>query len=253
MADEVDPNYRQYQVSRDAINSIQYGTPDEQNEALNNARSMFANSGVVNNSAYDGFRQREMEARQLQYQQMQQAQGLMNGAPGQAEQQYQAGLDRSGANLMSMAASARGGGAGLAAANRNAVQQGDMMRGQGAEQLAFIRAQEMTRARGEYMAGANAMRQGDAAREAFASDAAQRAAALKAQQEAAAAGLFTDTLTNIGNTAADRTNIKIDRERAIRNADAAARDTEYQKNQAYGRFAAGVGSSAAGAVGKYGR
>ncbi len=89
--------------------------------------------------------------------------GLMQGAamgnaPSQASIQMQNGLNQSLAGQIAAANSARGGGANVALAQRNAAAGGDQMRSQMMGQQAALRANEMAQARGAYSNAADTYR-----------------------------------------------------------------------------------------------
>lgn len=88
-----------------------------------------------------------------------------------AQQQLQMGTNAAVANSASLAAGARGGGANLASAQRAAMNAGSQAIGQGSQQAAMLRAQEIAQARQGfqsaaqgYTAGAGQMRAGDQGR-----------------------------------------------------------------------------------------
>jgi hypothetical protein len=105
----------------------------------------------------------------------------MGQQPSVAQQQLQYGMNRGLAQNMSMAASARGGGANLAAANRAAMNSNAQLAGQTNAQAGMLRAQEMQQARDAYMGGASGIR---------GQDLGQQGAALQARGQSAQQAQF---------------------------------------------------------------
>jgi hypothetical protein len=84
----------------------------------------------------------------------------MGNGPSVAQAQMAQGLGQSQQNAMSVAASARGGGANLAAANRAAMQANSQGAQNAVQQNAALRAQEIAQARQGWAGGAQTMQQG---------------------------------------------------------------------------------------------
>lgn len=105
-------------------------------------------------------------------------------APSAAQVQMGHGINDSIAAQTAMANSARGGGAGIALAQRNAATQGAAMQQQGVAQSAQLRAQEMAQARGAYSQAAVAQRAQDLQAQGLDAQSAMQQAALEDAQRA---------------------------------------------------------------------
>lgn len=101
-------------------------------------------------------------------------------APSVAQIQQQRAFQDAAKQQLAMAAAARGGGANLAAAQRNAALQGSELMGQSAQANAMLRAQEMATARDQFGQLAGAARGQDLSQAGQMSDAAARAGQLGA-------------------------------------------------------------------------
>ena len=108
--------------------------------------------------------QQGLQARNLQLAGIDQMnQAMLGYTPSVAQLQQQRGLSRAMQQASSMAASARGGGANLAAAQRLGMQQQGQLAGTAVEQNALLRANEMAQARGQYAQATAGLRGGDVA------------------------------------------------------------------------------------------
>lgn len=154
--DGYDPNAFEYGGSRTAGDRIgsEYAGMGKDAQAREAFLANYTDVNVAN------ARGRESRAEQMQ------GLGLardaaMGLAPSVAQQQMRQGLDQAMRGQESMRASARGAG-GIALADYNAAGNIAAQQQQVTNQMGILRADEMARARGEYMQGAGAMRQGDA-------------------------------------------------------------------------------------------
>jgi len=127
--------------------------------------------------------------------------GLLRGAakgeaPSAAEQQLKMGAEDAIKAQQAAANSARGGAGARAAANRNAAFQGSEIQTKTNQQAAALRAEEMAAARGQLMAGSEALRAGDINQETTQLNAAQTALqpTVAQAQLAQQAGLQTQQL-----------------------------------------------------------
>jgi hypothetical protein len=115
--------------------------------------------------AYGQYQQaysQQNQARQQQLAALAQVQGLANGTgPSAANAQMMQGLASARQQQASIAANARGGGAGLAAAQQAAAQQGSNIATTGAGQAATLRSQEQLGAIGQYGQMAGQLRASD--------------------------------------------------------------------------------------------
>jgi hypothetical protein len=129
---------------------------------MNQANSAYGQMGAAQQQFQGGIGLSD-EARQQQVQGLNYLQGMATGTggPSAAAIQQNQGLAAARAQQASIAASARGGGAGLAAAQQQAAQQAGAAGNNAVQQGALLRSQEQMNAIGQYGQQAGALRASD--------------------------------------------------------------------------------------------
>lgn len=170
-------------------NAYQYGGhAGGADEATNRAQGMGADAqgrqGVnIDNSQYNGDRGAESGSRQNQSWGLSQLQNtIQGGTPSVAQNQLMSGLAHAQAAQQSQVASARGGGANLAAAQRLGSEQSAGLAQGANSDAATLRANEIATAMGQYGGLATSMRGNDLQREGMSADQAYRQAQLSDAQ-----------------------------------------------------------------------